>query len=315
MIIIYSTDLNYLLKEQSDISRYNDFLDFEMNHIRKIFDPIYNRLNTKNCFVKSNTTTEFFLNTSIKNPLLTLPIDEQLAAWSKFKPVTILYFDSAEIPKNLYQYQLKFIQEIPSYCTIAIDAKLLILKFIKYVEESESKQPDVEINNYLKEHVFYPMHDDLINIHLQNVIMNRIMYKETNYEQIISGSLSNWLRDLDLLIDNLKANKIGIGDFLNTKLLFNKSYFEYIHELDNINALPDIRQYLYLDLIKELPVLKMLLLLDSFNPTKSYTQRINLNVRRRLDILDRTREVYNVKDSFTRTHILDELSEIRELTK
>ena len=312
--LIANVDIDYLLKLDTDLERYTKYLVFELDNLRTFFDPAYIRRPLYDCFIKSQSRDlpEFILNVNYKYPMLDMPLDEDWETWKDIKPASILYYDSMEIP-NLLQYQLKF-KTKPSYCTSSVNITLLILKFIHYLKEYHPELKDKEyyehINDYLKECVFINFFDDALTIWCTNIVINILNNKNVlNKNYYIVSSLDDAALTLEDNLDKVRNNNITIRDFCHTKYLNDKSIVETLDNYLNKLRLPDLRQYEYMQLLRDLPLMYVITMLCKIN-NNFPSDQIKLKLIRQFRLLKNKKIIDTIPNTIVKDIMQDRFDEM-----
>jgi len=291
--LISSVDIDQLLELSDDAERYSRYIIFAIDKIKPFFDISQTKREVKNVFVDSKKTVEILLNVQYAKPLIDLPLDEGWEKWKDTKPVEILFYKSLEYP-TLLQYQLKFKTD-PEYAVIAINFPVLILKFVHYLKEFYPKKKDREyfehMNEFLKEGVFVKFYENNITIWATNVLLNNLYEKEEMPRSSMSvSSTVDAIRLLKKSIVKVKTNKITIRDFCNTTYLNGNSIVSLMNYYNDKLSIPDIRQFAYLKLIRNLPAILIItgLCEISENPASA---KIKTKFRKALRLLENNKTI------------------------
>lgn len=308
--LMLNIDLEEILSYSSDIDRFTNIIDFVESTFRGAFDPVYKGRIERGLFTARDggqNIPEFIMNTEYINKFDEYPFDKPYVEWKKLRAVRIIHHDSLELVSDLHNWAIKFTKDIPSYMLFSIDIRTLVFKWVKYVEYCRYIDQEPDDREFLKTSEIIHWHDDLFNIWLINIINQYLQLRADNEENNQPGftayidpfiirdeQVQYAFDDLGKFIDLAKDGAVRVQDILDTRWINNRTVSEMIKEQQEQVALPEIRQYRWLDIIRWMPYLRMILLLNKFYPKVGLTKMI---VERGRDIMNRDLKFQNLSNN------------------
>ena len=246
------------------------------------------------------------MNAEYLNKFEEYPFDKPYVEWKKLRAVRLIHHDSLELVSDLHSWYIRFVKDIPSYMLVSIDIRTLIFKWVKYVEYCRYIDQEPDDLDFLKTSEIVHWHDDLFNIWLINIINKylqlRFLDEEDNHgftvhtdSYIIREEQVQYaFDDLARFIDLAQDGSVRVQDILDTRWINNHTVTEMIKMQQEQVALPEIRQYRWLDIIRWMPYLRMILLLNKFYPKVGLTKMI---IERAKDIVNRDLKFQNLSNN------------------
>ena len=320
------TELNKLM---DDYDKYN----FYMRHIEDDLDGIFNPVRTGRChfhhFLDKSVymSNEYLTPTNDNNYLKILPFNESYNEWMKLSPVTVWYYDSTELSQHLLGNMVRFKYFQPIYSLIFIDSVMLVMMYIKYLKNINydgRRQEDLFDNQrkFLHEHVFSKMYNQTLDIWLFNQI-SELTDCETEDDVIRMCNINKSLMDnrygyvggrymdgnLELFkeLQKVKNGNTSISSLFSSKLFLDDSLIDKMEHATTYLGVPELRQYKYLTLMRDFPILELIVKFYKHTPNisegRSLIRDLKMIVRRLMNdnIIDtikngKTKEVF--KDRF-----------------
>ena len=109
-------------------------------------------------------------------------------------------------------------------------------------------------------------------------------------EQLVNDGLNDMIR----FVQASAQGTIRLQDMLVTKWINNKSIFDMIAIQERFVMLPELRQYRWLDIIRWMPYLRLILNLNKYYPQVGVTKMIS---ERAKDIMNRDLKFQNLENS------------------
>ena len=247
----------------------------------------------------------FIMNVEPANKIIDYPFDQPFEAWNRLRATRIIHHDSNELIDDLHTWWLKFRKLPSSYMLISIDVRTLIFKWVKYVEYCRSRDIEPKDLEFLRNSELVHWHDDLFDIWILNMLnsilsptMNDLPKDAVQYhiepyiarEQLVNDGLNDMIR----FVQASAQGTIRLQDMLVTKWINNKSIFDMIAIQERFVMLPELRQYRWLDIIRWMPYLRLILNLNKYYPQVGVTKMIT---ERAKDIMNRDLKFQNLENS------------------
>ena len=306
--IMLNIDLEEILSYESDIDKLTNIIDYVEGTYRGAFDPVHKGRIEKGLFTSregSSLIPEFIMNVEPANKIIDYPFDQPFEAWNGLRATRIIHHDSNELIDDLHTWWLKFRKLPSSYMLISVDVRTLIFKWVKYVEYCRSRDIEPKDLEFLRNSELVHWHDDLFDIWILNMLnsilsptMNDLPKDAVQYhiepyiarEQLVNDGLNDMIR----FVQASAQGTIRLQDMLVTKWINNKSIFDMIAIQERFVMLPELRQYRWLDIIRWMPYLRLILNLNKYYPQVGVTKMIS---ERAKDIMNRDLKFQNLENS------------------
>ena len=313
-----NVDLKYLMSKLDDMDLYMATTTM-VTPLRMLFDQVYQGHEAKDMFISDSNglvTPELIVSTMHDSPMRTLPLGQGWNTWKTMHPVQVIYHDSLELPWDLGSSQFYF-RELPAhYLLVSIDISVYLIKLIKYIRTVKNGYWDTDvIDTFVHHEILASLYEDMLRTWELNVINTTLVVdqrthllevtEETN-NQIGLANFNDGLADVDSILVKLRAQEISISDVLATKWLSGGSIFQWMQHLQAKVVIPDLRPYAHLKLMRDLPIVTMVVRLSNQCPKAQATDQLKLYISRRLDQL----AMWNI-ESHVRTAALK--TELRRL--
>lgn len=323
--LILEIDIDYLLKQSSDLDRYSKYLSFETDHLKQAFDPVWKGSLSKNIFLSVKTgkqVPEVIINSSFNNPLLDLPIDKDWYNWESISPIHILYHDSLEMVTSLHRFSIKFKVDHPSVLVASIDIDALVLKYIRYLIATDGEG---DVDHFIHVHVINNLYRDLTRNWLMNIMIKELeeydgTYKYKTYKKIITPlyvdvafnpAMNNFQKEYNLC----KNLNIRFQDFLSTDWFVGYSILDYIKTLMSEVTFPPHNQYAFAKMLKELPIVKFVVIANNKRPSSHpEVKQLNMLLRRVFERYQRNKVWRMVRSPAINTLLENEINSLYEMT-
>lgn len=274
----------------NDITRLTTVFQSYQNEFKVAFDPIWTRtLSANKLFVdntKKNKVVEIFLNSSISD-MSSYPLDEGWSSWMGERAVRILYYNSTTLPISMLTGYVAFGNKSPSYAVISINVQTLLMKWYKYKKFciEDNKAPDA--TEFIVTSEFSNFFDDFLDIWTTNLILTNLSNPDVSSDVIAKevfvpgfittdNILSNGISGLKEVLKLIKSRNLKLQDLLDTHWYRNGSIRERITDIESNIILPDLRQYMWLNTLKVIPYLRMIVAMLSQDPDNpAYNMLIN----------------------------------------
>jgi hypothetical protein len=314
--IIEYVDTDYLLKNSDDVSNYINYLADLKPELDSLFDQVYiNKIYT-NIFIKSDKVkcSEYIIPIYCTDYLSQLPFNQSWDYWSTLSPVRILDTDSRELTFLTITDQVVYRKSMPTRAIIGIDVIMLILQCVNYLRTDQS----VELYAYLHHHVLSGFLIDLENLWLRNLYTDRMKVKLYNMHASVTDfygiqgiQYDSFIYDTDKLIGNCRDMSISSDVFLNSLRLSDTSVIEYLVDdyLPSTN-LPALRQYRWLDYLKEASWIDLILSSYALQPDMVATRNLKKTLKRVLQITKNTKFWTFCHDINVRDYIQENLDDL-----
>jgi len=285
--LVLNIDLEYILTIKSDIDRYTLVIAYLADARRAAYDPVYSGSVARKLFLEDQRgIPEFILNVTINDPAKDYPFDLPYSdsKWQQLRAMRLLHHDANELVSGLLNWKISFDGPPPSRVLIELDVTTLIFKYVKYVELCRTQGTEPSVSTFIQEGELRHLFDDFHKIWQINLI-NLLLASTSEQEDatIIKSSfvpqfycsisqVQRAAQDILIQRDLLQQGSIKVQDFLATPWLRTGSVIDAIDHLDD-RSLPTTRQYKYLQLMKELPYLKMVAIASRLFDTASAQNR------------------------------------------
>lgn len=276
-------DIKAVDNNPNDISRLTNTIQNYQIEFRNAFDPIWTRSLARNKLFKSSTNTqpiEIFINSSVSN-FADYPLDNNWVEWQAERAIRIIYFNSTELPIEMLTGKFVFNTKSPSFAVISLNVQTLLMKWYKYIKFCETEKDEPNFLDFLKLSEFNNLFDDILEVWTTNLILTCLVNPQISADVIASemvvpgfittgGILRNGIQGLQEILKLISSRNLKLQDFLDTKWYDNDiSVRDKITEIERNVIVPDLRQYNWIEILKTLPYLRMMIAIihqDKDNP-------------------------------------------------
>lgn len=320
--MLLNVDINYLITQLNDVDLYVYELMPKVELFRKAFDTMYTGREDIKCFVQDTgkPVPEFILNTHMTSPMMSLPFGKSWEQWKYTHPVHILHHDADELISNLFLYTLTFKGQLPSRVIVSIDIAQYLMKFVKYAQYMTANKEEINVDKFIQHHIVSQWYDDLIRIWCMNIV-SRVVSAEDEIELrlvgatitdpvIVSAALPNGIANINSEVIRLKQQGNTLEEFMATKWINGKDYFEIIDFFLNDIRLPDQRQYAYLQFMLEEPIVKTVISLARCRAYNGLIPRMRMLLMRKLENMERSNIVNNIRTNQLRLQVKKEITDM-----
>lgn len=304
--ILNFMDLEYMLKQPNNYTRYLYHLRFVKKSIDESFDRVTRGRGYNGTFISKSScyTEEFILPADDTNVITNLPLEtDDWNIWKKVTAIKLVGHDSPEYTVNMLLDRLTFNEIPPNYTFIMIDSIALMLKYYSWYVHGRESEINQEMAIHAPQQLFlhkYVMCDliwDNLNVWLLNTISRLSDYvnaegtsnidKEFNAKALETDM--QWGRLATQATDAFKYLGKLLGDtskntrpeaILSSKLLLSGSILDYANRLVSRWDMPILEQYDYLKWIRDRQLFNFILSIYLNRPTLPTSRRLIMNVRR-----------------------------------
>lgn len=337
--ILNFMDLEYMLKQPNNYTRYLYHLRFVKKSIDESFDRVTRGRGYNGTFIsKSNCyTEEFILPADDTNVITNLPFEtDDWDVWKKVTAIKLVGHDSPEYTVNMLLDRLAFGKVQPNYTFIMIDSIALMLKYYSWYVHGRERELNQEMAIHAPQQLFlhkYVMCDliwDNFNVWLLNTInrLNDYVFSEgtSNIDREFHAKAleidMQWGRLATQATDAFKYLGKLLGDtskntrpeaILSSKLLLCGSILDYSKMLVSRWDMPILEQYDYLRWIRDRKLFNFILNIYLHRPNLPLTRQMVVNVRRDYKRLVNHRPWKTCNNILLKNDIQDDMEEM--LTK
>lgn len=314
--LIFNIDINYLLTHKDDFDRYTNYISYESENLKELFDPVYKGSSgSQNMFVDKQTTStapEYIVAVHMDNPMMNLPLGESWNTWSQLRPFRIWYHTSDELITNFTKGKVVFKEDLPSYCMSTIDLTLLMFKYVKYVEHVGIDKYSVD--EFIKQHVLNNVLNDLRDIWLFNLV--KAMAEGRSVDGTAApSSYTDAITKATKVLDKYKNNNISLSKVLNTNWMFGSSLIDLMMNSNSLIKLPSMRQYLGLGWLKIRPSVYLVSTLNNLRTPNGTSKTFNKILRMKLKEYKRANFLDGISDPELKASLVSELSELESMIR
>lgn len=284
--ILNNVDYTWLQKNNNDITGYLNHLRFIKNDLDNVFNPVSTGRSFKHHFFSKrlNDVAEYLCPIEDTNCLQYLPFGEPWEKWKSLRPVRIWYHDGPEFTLNILNDRVNYQKQAPNYAVILIDVVALAMKYYKWKYENgqdEETRDAIDLTQqfFLHKYVICPLMYDLVDIWLLQQIkditgvMDMGVVSLTDYNDVMAesqyGQVGIRYQDGMLaLFNEMQAIERGAllpNAFLNSHLLFTSSIAGRVKLAVDRWTVPSLRQYEYMDILKDMDLLRICLSIHTLN--------------------------------------------------
>lgn len=328
--ILSLTDMDHLNLQKNDYDRYLNSLRFYRNSFKEIFDPVKNGCAYRKVFYDKKllySTSEYLCPIDTISYPSILPFQKNWYAWEKVKPVHIWYHNSEEYTLNFLKNSIAFKTEQPTHGIIFIDTISLIFKYYKYLMTDLPNEPEKTMHNFIHRHVLNTVFEDLEEIWLLNQILlcasiedNAANYKDISLIQKISDRQYGYItsRHEEAMNEILRAFKLirtgqlRVNSFLSAKIFPSGSILDRIEYSFKYLDVPHLIQYQYMEIMRDLPLLKLIITLYSWRPETVMYKALCRDLRILTQRIQNTKPWLKIFDSSIKGYIQQEMDKLYE---
>lgn len=267
-----------------DYSTFTKVVVPQATMLRKLFDPVY-RQDIRDESIFSNAQFEYIINTSSKNPLLNLPMNQPWEQWENVRSSWILYHSGNQLVSNVLRYTFKFDDPKSVYAVISIDSEVTAMKYIKYAKRAIEMGVRPDPYAFIKTEIFLPYYEDFRRIWTTNLLIHGLRsypdksiksyYDVFSFDPVLSpandvGVAYGQITDTIEMVAN---NRLKPEAFFNTVFLAdNYTLLDWMRVVEEDIEIPELRQYYPMKYAFELPLVWIFLkVIDLYGPMQ-YTQ-------------------------------------------
>lgn len=292
--LLLNIDFNYLLEvAKNPMAYYLSDLVPKAGVAKKLFDTV--SISTENYGMLMDRANrplipEIWISTSRKNPLFELPLDNNDwdSSWKKVRCAIVFNYDTPYLNIDFLKGTLTFPSDItPTYTLVGVDIPCVWLKFASWWTNIGAKKYQTTLiePSYVDEFIHTCIMPDFFNDFFRIFTMNCL-------KLVIQGEFREWRDAVDCLrtdwrvamsgfdvgcIDLLtclslvKQRGMSVEDFISTKWLMTgdkQSYsirnlmVEYVTQW----AIPDLRQYFWITMLRDLDITLIVATLLKLSP-------------------------------------------------
>ena len=313
--------IDYLLPEGEELDRYMNMNNIELitaieeDYIfaQEHFDHITSGRVFENYFSAGpNDAQEIVVRTSLANPLSTLssniPVEQQL---QQLVPFQLLYSDSMILTSSFFNLKIDRGDINASVLIFGLDVTAIIVLYIKYLKQHKDDTIQPSKHHYITRGILFNMLRDsteLWSVNLLNELvltpsydyLKHVVNKSSNTNAIVTHQFNNGLKELSIIVGDLKYGKYRINRLYNTPLtiLHNNSLFKFTELRNNYSYIPNTIQYKGIKFLADYTLYKIYI-----NSIKLTTQDIDLSSTNKRDL----------KKLYTYLKVTDRLNSTRHI--
>ena len=298
--LLLNIEMDFLFEAAKNaMAYYQSELVPRANVLKKVFDTV--SVSTENYGMlmdrqNSPNIPEIWVYTSRKNPLFLLPLDTMSwADWKSVEVAKIFNYDTPYLNVDFMKGTLTFPNEIaPSYGIVGVDIPCVWLKFASWwscIGKKRYQHPlqPSDIDDFIHEEIMTHFYNDFKRIFTMNTMKLALQNNSENWQDAING-LKNDYRialsgfevgcgDLFHCIDLVKKRGMTVEDFISTSWLNNQSLRSLMVEYQNQWSIPDLRQYYWVTMIRDLDLVFIVTELLKLSPKYPIGERTKKELR------------------------------------
>lgn len=279
--MLLNIDLKELDRCPDDITRLTTVLQAKQTEFKFAFDPVWTKTLGVNKLLKGfdkNKTVELYLNSSVSN-LTSYPLDEGWDEWSGTRGIKILYYNTTTLPISMYTGYVEFGGKTPTYAVISINVQTLLMKWYKYTKFCKESNEEADPIRFIKEFELTNFFNDFLDIWTTNVLLTCLVNPNAPAETIAnelsvpnyvttSNVVTNGVSGLLEVLKLIEVRNLRMQDLLDTKWYSysDQTIREKILGIQKEFLLPELRQYMWLDVLKFLPYLRIVVAMIHQDP-------------------------------------------------
>lgn len=279
MLLNFNMNEAFMFKD--DISLFTEMIPEYQTSFRTAFDPVWTNTITAGRYVRSRTKTfpaEILLNCTVENPADYYPFNKGYEDWKNVRAIHLVHHNSTELPIDLVPGYLSFNTKAPSFVALSVNIPTLLMKWFKfYKNEKSHRNPHPNEMEFLHEE-FSHFFDDALEIWTTNMFLTVLAHPDAPIDKLVAeitvpqfitsdGILKNGVSALKEMLKLIKSRNMKMQDFLDT-CWYKGGYTirNIIERIDATIVLPDDRRYLWVNLFKVLPYLRIITYLVNQDP-------------------------------------------------
>ena len=282
--------------------------------VKKVFDTV--SISTENYGMLMDRQNqpnipEIWISTSRKNPLRNLPLDSiDWNNWSKVRSAIVFSYDTPYLNVDFLKGTLTFPPETtPTYGMVGVDIPCLWLKFIswwkaigiqKYGRQTPQPSDYDDFIHLIVMPKFYQDFSRIFTLNILNLLMQAEMVKfkdsigalKNDYRIAMSGFDAGCV-DLYTCLQQVQTRDMTVEDFLSTpwfvKDTTGASFTprNLMHDYQTNWTIPDLRQYYWVTLIRDLELSLFTVALLKRSPSYPIGQRTKKELLYKIDTYER----------------------------
>lgn len=307
--------------------------------IKKVFDTV--SISTENYGMLMDRQNhpnipEIWISTSRKNPLKNLPLDTiDWNQWEKIRSSIVFSYDTPLLNIDFLKGTLTFPPDIaPTYGIVGVDIPCLWLKFISWwrsigIQKYERQVPQPsDYDDFIHLMVMPKFYQDFSRIFTMNILSlilqkNPQQFREsidalkTDYRIAMSGFDAGCI-DLYTCLQQVQSRDMTVEDFLSTPWFIKDSKGtsfsprSLMKDYQTNWSIPDLRQYFWITLIRDLELCLITTALLKLSPEYPIGQRTKKELLYKIDTYERAVPWSYVHTSALKTKLENSFARIRE---
>ncbi len=279
------------LVKHNMLDLYTTYIMPKASMISRMIDPMAGTPQHHEVFVMGSSITEVIIPTrGIINPSGMSALDEW-DDWEFVAPLRLLAHDSIELDTASTDARIRFKKQQPTYVVHGIDVEALIVKYLRYIHDTETDFKTVNREEFISKHIIPYVYDDMLDVWCLNVInyfLGNVFGEEVktmahdvskNNQFLGASSLTAGFNDLKDLTSRVASGNVSIGAFLNTKLVNGKSLLAMMEFHRDIAAISNSTRYRGYELLKTSIFIEILTQLISSVRERSQVSKIIKDVQ------------------------------------
>lgn len=253
---------------------------------------------------------EIWVSTSRKNPLTVLPLES--IDWNNWKTIRVSRVINYDVPFlniDFLKGTLTFPRDItPSYGLVAVDIPCIWLKFMSWwksegsVATKKSTPDETDYDNFIHRIILPDFYQDFTRIFILNTTKlaiqgefddwkDAVQCLQKDYRIALSGFDAGAV-DLFTCLGLVKTRDMSVEDFLSTPWLMNPDKTTYslrslMKNYVNQWRIPDLRQYYWITLLRDLDLTLITTTLLKLSPKYPIGERTKKELRYVIEIYER----------------------------
>jgi hypothetical protein len=328
--VLNFVDYDVLRKYNDDYSRYSRYITHIREDLNNIFDPANKGLSFNNMFISKThvyPASEYLFPIDDIDHIKLLPFNQDFSAWKNLKPVVLWHHNSPELCQNLLKDQVQFRYIPPTYSIAFIDVVTLTFMYFKYLEGQPRHMFQWASRQFIHEFVIKNFYEDVLDIWLTQQLsviaqcetkedVERVcryaMSSMENRYGYVGGRYSEASMELFNELNLVKAGNITVSSLLSSRLYPSSSFLDRLNRMDTWLEVPDLRQYRYLRLLRDMPYLDIIVNFYKFIPNivdvQAFIRELKLECRK--IVMDKT--FASIRNPAARLHAQESFSKLHE---
>lgn len=298
--LILNIDLDYLMEvAKNPMAYYLSDLVPRAGVAKKLFDTV--SVSTENYGMlmdRSNSPVipEIWVATSRKNPLVELPLEGcGWDDWRKVRCAIVFNYDTPYLNIDFLKGTLNFPSDIaPTYGLVSVDIPCVWLKFAAWwlsIGTQKYQTTLIEpayVDEFIHQCIMPDFYDDFFRIFTLNCLKLVIQGEFSEWKDAVDCLRTDWkiamsgfdvgCVDVITNIDNIKKRAITVEDFLSTGWLMTGDKQTYsirrlMWEYTTLWSIPDLRQYYWVTLLRDLDIALIVATLLKLSPSYPIGER------------------------------------------